>query len=130
MGKGTLAARVRAGDCGPVITLAGETDLTSADQLELLITAQLSDGIRQLTIDVSDLQTADVASVRKLMLAARVMTARGGNLVVLNPQPSVARVLALLDVDEAVTIRHQHRSLLQLATSARRRRALGRRGTQ
>jgi anti-anti-sigma factor len=105
MGKGMLKAWVEAGESGPVIMLAGEADLTSAEQFDALITGQLAVGTCQLTIDVSELRFADAASIRTLALAARTLTVRGGSLVVLNPQPSVARVLALLGVDQMVTIR-------------------------
>jgi hypothetical protein len=48
-----LNAWVEAGDSGPVIMLAGEADVTGRGKLDTLITGQLSDGVRQLTIDIS-----------------------------------------------------------------------------
>ncbi len=104
MGKDTLEAWVEAGESGPVIMLAGEADMTGAEQLDALIARQLETGTSQLTIDVSGLRFADSASIRVLALAARTLTERGGSLVVLDPQPSVARMLALLGVDQFVTI--------------------------
>lgn len=102
-----LRASVQAGESGPVIVLAGEADLTCAKQLDTLITGQLAGGTRQLTIDVSGLRFADSASIRTLVLAARTLTERGGRLVLLDPQKSVARVLALLGADQMVTIRRK-----------------------
>jgi anti-sigma B factor antagonist len=111
MAKGMLEASVTAADSGPVIVLAGEADLTCADQLGALIAGQLAREIRQLTIDISGLRFADSASIRTLALAARTLAERGGSLVLLEPQPSVARVLALLGVDQMVTIQRKARQL-------------------
>ena len=40
----TLRASVSAGESGPLITLSGETDITTIAGLSELVTAQLSDG--------------------------------------------------------------------------------------
>ena len=87
----TLRASVSAGESGPVITLSGETDVTTVAELSELVTAQLSGGTLHLTIDASGLRFADSASVRVLVLAARTLQQRGGDLVLLRPQ----RVLEL-----------------------------------
>jgi anti-anti-sigma factor len=102
---GMLQTSVTAGRSGPVIMLSGEADLTCAAQLSALITAQLSGGTRQLTIDASGLRFADSAAIRVLVLAARTVKERGGNLVLLRPQRSVARTLALLGTEHMFTIR-------------------------
>ena len=100
-----LRVSVAAGVSGPVVILSGESDLTSAGQLSGLITAQLSGGTRQLTVDVSGLRFADTASIRTLVLAARTLKERGGSLVLLRPRPTLARVLDLLGAAQMFTIR-------------------------
>ena len=95
VGHGMLEASVADGASGPVIMLYGEADLTSVEQLTALITVQLSGGTRHLTIDVSGLSFADSATMQALGLAARTLKERGGTLVLLDPQPAVARLLAL-----------------------------------
>lgn len=102
---GMLRASVAAGVSGPVVILSGEADLTSVGQLSALITAQLSGGTRQLTVDVSGLRFADTASIRTLVLAARTLNERGGSLVLLRPQRPLARVLDLLGAAQMFTIR-------------------------
>jgi anti-anti-sigma factor len=102
-----LDACVAAGQSGPVIMLSGEADLTSAAELSALIGAQLSDGIQKLTIDMSGLRFADAASIRTLALAASTLKERGGSLVLLSPQPPVARIMMLLGADQMVTIQDQ-----------------------
>lgn len=109
MPPGSLTASVAAGESGPVIVLAGEADLNSAGQLSALITAQLARGTRQLTVDLSGLWFADSATVRTLVLAARTLQQRGGDVVLLRPQQSVARVLTLTGADQMFTIRAQTR---------------------
>ena len=103
--EGTLRASVAAGISGPVVILSGEADLTSVGQLSALITAQLSGGTRQLTVDVSSLRFADTASIRTLVLAARTLKERDGSLVLLRPQRTLARMLDLLGAAQMFTIR-------------------------
>ena len=117
MAEGMLRASVEAEESGPVIVLAGEADMTCAGQLGALITGQLAGGTRQLTIDVSGLRFADSASIRTLVLAARTLADRGGSLVLLEPQRSVARVLALMGADRMIMIRGKTPTMQQLETS-------------
>ena len=99
-----LGASVADGESGPVITLSGAASLTSAAQLNALITVQLSGGTRHLTIDVSGASFADSAAIRTLVLAARTLKERGGTLVLLHPQPAVARSLAVTGAEQMFAI--------------------------
>ena len=101
----TLRASVSAGESGPVITLSGETDITTVAELSELVTAQLSGGTLHLTIDASGLGFADSVSVRVLVLAARTLRQRGGGLVLLRPQQVLARMLEIMGADQMITIR-------------------------
>jgi anti-sigma B factor antagonist len=100
----TLRASVSAGESGPVITLSGEADITTAAELSELITGQLTEETQQLTVDVAGLDFADTAAIRVLLVAARRLRQRGGDLVLLRPQRALARVLEILGADEVVTI--------------------------
>jgi anti-sigma B factor antagonist len=100
----TLRASVSAGESGPVITLSGEADITTAAELGELITVQLAEETQQLTVDVAGLDFADTAAIRVLLVAARRLRQRGGDLVLLRPQRALARVLEILGADEVVTI--------------------------
>jgi anti-anti-sigma factor len=99
-----LEASVTAGPSGPVITLSGEADLVSAAELSALIAGQLADGTQELTIDASGLRFADTSAIRALILAARTLNERDGRLVLLHPQRTVTRILAILGVEEMFTI--------------------------
>jgi anti-anti-sigma factor len=101
----TLRASVSAGESGPVITLSGETDITTVAELSELVTAQLSGGTLHLTIDASGLGFADSVSVRVLVLAARTLRQRGGGLVLLRPQRPLARMLEIMGAGQMITIR-------------------------
>lgn len=100
----TFRASVSAGRSGPVITLSGEVDITTAAELSELIAGQLADETRQLTIDVAGLDFVDTAAIRVLVVAAGRLRRRGGDLVLLHPQRALARVLEILGADEVVTI--------------------------
>ena len=101
----TLRASVSAGESGPVITLSGETDITTVAELSELVTAQLSGGTLHLTVDASGLSFADSVSIRVLVLAARTLRQRGGGLVLLRPQRVLARMLGVMGADQMITIR-------------------------
>lgn len=103
----TFRASVSAGESGPVITLSGEVDLSTITELSDLITAQLAGGTVHLTIDVSGMSFADSASMRVLMLAAMTLRKRGGGLVLLRPQPALARLLDIMDADQVITVQGQ-----------------------
>ena len=61
---GLLEISVAAGEAGPVLTLAGEADLTAVAELTEALTAQLTIGARHLTVDLSRLRFADSAVIR------------------------------------------------------------------
>jgi len=102
-----LKIAASAGTDGPVVMLSGEADLTTTELLREMLAAQLSTGVRRVTVDASELLFLDSASLRVLVLAARALQARHGTLVLARPQPLVARLLEitgadrLLDVQEA-----------------------------
>ena len=101
----TFHASVTAGESGPLIVLTGEVDITTADKLSELVTSQLADGPLHLTIDVGGLDFADTAGIRVFLLAAKTLRERGGELVLLRPQRTLARVLEILGAEEVLTIR-------------------------
>jgi anti-anti-sigma regulatory factor len=99
-----LEVSVAAGDFGPVIVLAGEADLSSIAQLNEVITAQVSARTSHLTIDVTNLRSADLATAQALILAALIVRVQGGTAMLLNPQATVAPVLDRLRAAETFTV--------------------------
>lgn len=102
--RGGRGASVAAGEAGPLITLAGEADVSTAAQLDDVITAQLATGAMYLTIDVAELSFADSMSISILTGAARILKELGGRLVLLRPQRTLLRILAILGADQVLTI--------------------------
>jgi anti-sigma B factor antagonist len=103
----TFRASVSAGESGPVVTLSGETDFTTVAELSELLTGQLAGGTLHLTIDASGWSFADSACIRVLLSAAVTLRQQAGSLVLLRPQPALARVLELMGADQVVTIRRE-----------------------
>ena len=104
MTESMLELSVADGDSCPVIKLSGRADLTTLAQLAELITVQLSRGTAHLVVDASELAFADSISIRVLMVAALTLKDRGGGLVLLRPQRLVARMLALVGAEQAITV--------------------------
>jgi anti-anti-sigma factor len=92
----SLEISVAAGESGRDVVLAGEADHTSVTRLSEVLDGQLAGPARRLTIDVSELRYADLASVRKLAEAAMTLRDLGGHLVLLHPQPWLVSLLTLL----------------------------------
>ena len=95
---------VAAGDGGPVVALSGEADVTTVPELTATLSAQIADGARHLTVDLSGLTFADSASVSVFISASHVLRAAGGTLVLCRPQPPVSRMLSLLGVDQVIPV--------------------------
>jgi anti-sigma B factor antagonist len=102
---GLLDISVTEAESGPVIVLSGEADLTTLALLNGVLNEQICAGARQVAVELSALRFADSASVTALAHAARRLRDKGGDLVLLNPQAAIARVLSLTGVDQTLTIR-------------------------
>ena len=100
-----LTITLTAGDGGPVLALSGEADMTTVPELAAAFAAQVDAAVPHLTVDLSGLRFADSASIRVLVKASRALRARGGTLTLSRPQPSVARTLSLLGVDQVIPVR-------------------------
>lgn len=102
---GPLKISAAAGEHGPVLSLFGEADLTTAAELSDALDTQLAGGSPHLTVDLSGLRFADSSAIRALVLADRTLKKRGGGLELVRPQPMVARALSLLGVDQVIEVR-------------------------
>jgi anti-sigma B factor antagonist len=93
-----------AGESGPLIVVSGDVDLTNAAELSELVTGQLAGGTLHLTVDVGGLDFADTAGIRVFLLAAKTLRQRGGDLVLLRPQRTLARILEILGAEDVLAI--------------------------
>lgn len=100
-----LEISVETGAYGSVMKLSGECDPTTIEQLKDAVGAQIADGVRHLTIDLSGLRFADSMTVKVFIDAHRALSNAGGTLELLRPQRVVAKSLHLLGVDRLLTVR-------------------------
>lgn len=96
---------------GTVVSLSGESDMTTTGQLSDALTSQMTGGTQHMSVDLSGLRFADSASIRILLDAHRTLRSHGGVLELVNPHPNVARSLTLLGLDKLLTMREVPRTL-------------------
>jgi anti-sigma B factor antagonist len=87
-----------------VVTLAGESDFANGRELRDALVSQLSRGARRLIVDVSGLDFMDSTGVNVLVAVQSSLRARGGTLVLVAPQPLVARVLGVTGAGQVMTV--------------------------
>jgi anti-sigma B factor antagonist len=86
------------------ITLSGRLDVQGANDIDLKFTV-LTSGERVLAvIDLSGVDFMASLGISTLVRNARSAKLRGGNLVLLRPQPNVAKVLASTGIDKVISI--------------------------
>lgn len=86
-----------------VVRLAGEADLTDTSLRETLA-AEIAARPRLLLIDMTALTFIDSAATQMILSAYHVLNKEGGTLALIRPSPTVARVLALLGVDQLIRV--------------------------
>ena len=86
-----------------LVKMAGEADMTASAQLRDTLAAVLA-GMRHLVVDMSGLHFIDAASVRGLVALCKAAEDAGGTLVLVAPQPIVARMLKLCRADQLIAV--------------------------
>jgi anti-anti-sigma factor len=89
-----LRVSVSGGDSYIVVTLAGESDVYTYDQLRGTLEAEAAKG----------LEFMDSTGVQVLLDIRVMMNSRGGKLVLARPQNTVARVLNLVGADQLIPV--------------------------
>lgn len=93
-------------DAGRRLSVAGEVDVSCADELRAAIDAQIAEGVTgELVVDLAEVPYIDSTGIGVLVGAAHRVSEAGGTLVVARPQRNVARVLGLLGVQADLNIR-------------------------
>ena len=84
---------------GPVISAAGDLDLSTADHLEAAVTPFIKDPVNAsagtLTVDLAKIDFCDSAGINALVKLRQLGHEAGWTLTVVNPQPHVRHVLEL-----------------------------------
>ena len=99
-----LRVSVSDGDVYTVVTLAGESDVYTYDQLRSALEAEATKGVPLLIVDLSALEFMDSRGVQVLLDIRLMMTDRGGKLALAGPRNTVARVLNLVGADQLISV--------------------------
>ncbi len=102
-GMGLLTVSMSVTESYVLVKVAGEADMTVSGQVRELLAAVLA-GMRHLVVDVSGLRFIDAACVRVLVGACGAAEDAGGTLVLVAPQPVVARMLGLCRTDQLIAV--------------------------
>jgi len=103
-----LTASVTTDDSGPqpytLVELAGEADVTDIKTLQAVLEAETGKRPGLLIIEMSALRYMDSAALQEILRAHVALQADGGRLALVSPHDTVARVLAMTEVDQVVPV--------------------------
>ena len=103
-GVDQLRVSISGGDSYIVVTLAGESDVYTYDQLRGALETEAGRGVALLVVDLAGLEFMDSTGVQVLLDIRVLMHDRGGKLVLARPQNTVARVLNLVGADQLIPV--------------------------
>jgi anti-anti-sigma factor len=93
----TLKIRVDEGrSLTKTIVLEGRLDHDSVAELDEQLETVLGSAVKIVVFDLTGLEYITSAGLRSIFRAQKVMTARAGKTVLLNPQPTVQKVLDIV----------------------------------
>ena len=93
---------------GPgALRLSGEVDISNVPSLSSALRSTAGGRVAVL-LDLGALEFIDVAGMRAIQRTAQGLAARGGELMVLSPQPLVARMIAMMGMDGLVRTERPH----------------------
>jgi anti-anti-sigma factor len=86
------------------IDLTGRLDLEGADAIDLKLTVLVSSRRTFAVVDLGGVEFLASIGIATLVRNAKAVRLREGNLVLLNPQPNVAKVLASTRIDQLIPV--------------------------
>lgn len=78
------------------VRLAGRLDTASYAELDRHLAPVLNTALSSLVLDLADLEYISSAGIRSIFRARKALSARGGKVVVVNPQPQIQKVFDLV----------------------------------
>jgi anti-anti-sigma factor len=100
----TVTSGTRNGDASPyedvLVMVAGEVDLATSPELEIILQGVLQWGSTALVVDLVGLTFLDCSGISVLVRAARLAKDTGGTLSIRNPRPNVRRVFEIAEIKE------------------------------
>ncbi|MBX9596491.1 MAG: STAS domain-containing protein [Roseomonas sp.] len=86
------------------IVLTGRLDSGTVGAVEIPFTATIAASGRSAVLDLTALEFLSSLGIRLLLSAARVVSRRGGKVVLFGAQPMVAEVLAAMALDQVLPL--------------------------
>jgi anti-sigma B factor antagonist len=83
-----------------LVVVHGELDLFTAPELREQLRAQVDRGAARLVVDLADCSFVDASGSHALLTASRRLAGHGGRLAIVNTNPAIARVFAVMGLDE------------------------------
>jgi len=84
------------------VTVDGELDLGTADQLHETLRSAIADGTGPIVLDLEALQFCDSAGLAVLVKTHNLLAGEGRRLVIASPSTAVSRVLELSGLDQVI----------------------------
>lgn len=111
------ALEITAGDDPVCVRLAGEVDLSNADELGARLLELMRNDATGMVLDLSRLSYLDSSGIRMLLTLVGRLTWRGQQLAIVAPEGSrVRRVLELAGAGEALVVDRTERLALERLT--------------
>ncbi len=86
------------------VLLVGRLDATTVGQVETSFTATVAASGRSAVLDLTELTFLSSLGIRLLLSSARVVSRRGGKVVLFGAQPMVAEVLEAMALEEVLPL--------------------------
>jgi len=87
-----------------LLSLEGFMDIAGTDEIDLKLTALTSTERQYIVTDLSKVHIMASIGIGTLVRCAKAVRLRGGNMVLLNPQPQVRSILEKMMIDRVVPI--------------------------
>jgi anti-anti-sigma factor len=97
-----LGIETRQQDGVVTLVLLGEADIATVDRLEATLAQIEVDGVRAVHVDLTELDFADVATLRQLMLFARRARSNGHQVTTGGARPVLRKVAVLLGGEDTL----------------------------
>ncbi len=89
-----------------VVSFAGRIDAATASTVDSTVRKAMAEGVCQVIVDLRNVSFLSSSGLRALLLVARDLRRKGGDLVLCSLQPQVAEVFRLTGFEQIFQIRH------------------------
>jgi anti-sigma B factor antagonist len=117
MGSFALKLERSGRDSAPVLAVRGELDLYTAPEFRKELTRLADSSERGLVVDLGASTFVDSSACRALLRVARRLALHGGRLVIVNRDPEIARMFAVMGLDELLAVVRSRRDALEALTA-------------